>query len=409
MTGDHHRGRETARPTATAWSRRRFCATGAAALTAILAGCGADSAETSFDGRVLVVGAGPAGLTAAHLLRRAGVEVEVLEAGPTHGGRIRHDLDVADFPIPLGAEWVHVDGSILDEIVDDPSVDVGIDLVGYGPDDEVAIVGPGGDVVAVLPIEPEVFDGDTKFRGSSWLDFYDTNVVPGIADVIRYDTPIVEIDHGGDRVVATDAAGGTHTADRIIVTVPLRILQRRELAFVPPLEPERLAVIDEATVWSGFKAFIEFEEAFYPAAVAFPDSETADGQRLFYDAAHGQDSDRHILGLFSVGAQAEAYQAANRASPDEFIAGVLAELDAAFEGAASAGYVRHRVQDWNAEPFARAAYLEDDADPRISRQLARPLGDLVFFAGDAYTSFDDWSSVHTAARSAADAVEQLLG
>jgi monoamine oxidase len=107
-----------------------------------------------------------------------------------------------------------------------------------------------------------------------------------------------------------------------------------------------------------------------------------------------------------VGAQAEAYQAM---SGEQFVANVLDELDAAFDGAASRSYVRHLVQNWNDEPFAGGAYLEDNADSDISSELARPLGDLVFFAGDAYTSFDDWSSVHTAVRSAADAVERLLG
>jgi monoamine oxidase len=96
-------------------------------------------------------------------------------------------------------------------------------------------------------------------------------------------------------------------------------------------------------------------------------------------------------------------------SDDEFRADVLGELDAVLDGAASRTSVRHLVQNWNAEPFAGAAYLADDASSAITRRLAEPLGERVFFAGDAYTSFDDWSSVHTAARSAADAVERIVG
>lgn len=351
-----------------------------------------------------MVGAGPAGLTAAYRLRRAGVDVRVLEAGPTHGGRIRHDLDFADFPISLGGEWCHVDGSILPEIVDDDAVAISTELVPYATTDEIAYV-VGGDVF-YEPIEPEIFDGDTKFRGSTWLGFFDTYVVPGIADAIEYDTQVVEIDHGGDLVILTDAAGGTHEADHVIVTVPLRILQRSDITFTPPLEQERLDTIDEAVIWSGLKAFFVFDKRFYPAAIGFADSDTADGQRLLYDAAHGQDTDLNVLGVFSVGAQAEAYQAM---SDDELVADVLAELDAAFDGAASRSYVRHLVQNWNDEPFAGAAYLEDDAPSRITRALAEPLNDRVSFAGDAYTSFDDWSSVHTAARSAIEAVDRLLG
>ena len=370
-------------------------------MTAMLAGCGDDG---SFDGSVIVIGAGPAGMTAAYRLRRAGVDVRVLEAGPTHGGRIRHDLTFADFPISLGGEWVHVDGSVLAEIVDDASVEVSTELVPYTSSDEVAYVS-GADVF-IEPIVPDLFDIDTKFRGSSWLDFFNTYVVPDIADAIRYDTQVVAIDHSGDRATVTDSTGTTHTADHVIVAVPLRILQRRDITFSPPLEADRVETIDDAVVWSGLKAFFVFDERFYPAAIGFDDSETPAGQRLLYDAAHGQDTDLNVLGLFSVGAQAEAYQAM---SDEELVRDVLGELDAASDGAASRSYVRHLVQNWNEEPFAGAAYLEDEAPPRISRRLAEPLGDIVSFAGDAYTSFDDWSSVHTAARSAIEAVDRLLG
>lgn len=382
-------------------TRRQFVTSGAAAVAVLLAGCLPRS--TSFTGKVLVVGAGPAGMTATHLLVQQGIDVEVLEAGSIHGGRIRHNLDFADFPISLGAEWVHVDGSILDEIVNDSTVEVTTELVGYQDSDEIAYIQNGATTFG--PLVPEIFDVDTKFRGSSWLDFYNTYVTPGISDLIRYSTQIVAVDHSGDEVVLTDATGRTYSADRTIITVPLRILQRRDISFTPPLEADRLEAIDEATVWSGLKAFFEFDEAFYPAGVGFPDSDTDAGQRLFYDAAYGQRTDQNILGVFSVGAQAEAYQVM---TDDELVASVLADLDDGFDGIASRSYRRHLVQNWNAEPFAGAAYLEDEADFRISRELSRPLGDRVFFAGDSYTSFADWSSVHAAARSAAEAVEAVL-
>lgn len=57
-------------------------------------------------GRVIVVGAGVAGLTAAAALRAAGVDVVVLEARDRIGGRTwTHDLDGT--PVDLGAAWVH--------------------------------------------------------------------------------------------------------------------------------------------------------------------------------------------------------------------------------------------------------------------------------------------------------------
>lgn len=341
-------------------------------------------------------------MTAAYLLRQRGVIAEVIEAGPTHGGRIKHDLEFADFPIPLGAEWIHVDPAVLDEIVDDSSVSVDIDTVEYADGDELAYY--DGDGTDVGPLEG--WESDRKIIGSSWLDFFERYIVPSIAEQFAYETPIVTIDHTGDTVRLTSAVGDVFEADQVIVTVPLEILQRGDIDFVPPFEGARAEAVTDAVVWSGLKAFIEFDTAFYPAVTEAADSYTADGQRIYYDAAYGQDSDFNILGLFSVGAQAERYQQA--LADGELLDVMLAELDEVFDGAASPAYVRHIVQNWNDEPFARAAYLEDDAPSSVSRRLAEPIDGRVFFAGDAYTSFDDWGSVHTATRSAAEAVDGLL-
>lgn len=57
-------------------------------------------------GKIIVVGAGIAGLTAARLLKTAGVDVVVIEARERIGGRI-HTIDLAGVPVDLGASWVH--------------------------------------------------------------------------------------------------------------------------------------------------------------------------------------------------------------------------------------------------------------------------------------------------------------
>ena len=59
--------------------------------------------------RVLVVGAGIAGLTVANALAHGGVECVVLEARDRIGGRL-HTVDLADSPVDLGASWIHMPG-----------------------------------------------------------------------------------------------------------------------------------------------------------------------------------------------------------------------------------------------------------------------------------------------------------
>ena len=57
---------------------------------------------------IVVIGAGAAGLAAAGVLRRAGVDVLVLEARERIGGRVfTHRADDTPLPIELGAEFVH--------------------------------------------------------------------------------------------------------------------------------------------------------------------------------------------------------------------------------------------------------------------------------------------------------------
>ncbi|MEM6852995.1 MAG: FAD-dependent oxidoreductase [Planctomycetota bacterium] len=382
--------------------RRSFIAQGVAGFATLLMGCRSRNAKVKperLEERIVVVGAGPAGMTAAHLLRQQGIEVAVLEAAPTHGGRIKHHTTFADFPISLGAEWVHVGPSILDEIVNDPAVNVTTELMAYDPDDLA------GYYDGRLTLEPIGDYLDRKFVGSSWLNFFDTYIYPHIADTITFDTQVAKIDYSGDEVQLTDAKGVTHVADRVIVTVPLKILQRGDLTFKPALPARRARAIRTADVWSGLKVFVEFTKKFYPAALAFPDSETRQGQRLYYDAAYGQDTQANILGLFAVGYHADSYLAL---SDDDRIKRVLAELDEVFDGEASRTYVRHLVQNWNDEPYVHAAYLADDAPVSTSKHLAGSVDDRVYFAGDAYTGFNDWSSVHTATQSAADTIEKLL-
>ncbi len=346
---------------------------------------------------VLIIGAGAAGMSAAYLLSQQGVSFRVLEAAPIHGGRIKRSTDFVDFPIPLGAEWLHDDPETLEEIVNDDEVDINTRLAAYGPGDTV------GYFDGELTIDA-LEDADLKFVGSTWLDFFDAYVVPSIADRMVFDTQIVAIDHV-DGVVLTDAAGAQHTADAVIVTVPLSVLRDSEIDFTPALPSAKIEAIDSVEVWGGIKVFIEFDEPFFPTFVEFPDSATDTGQRLYYDASYAQDTEASVLGLFAVGAQAERYQVLKG---DELLAYVLDELDVIFDGAASRHYVQHIVQDWSEEPFINQAYVADVADWRVVAMLGEPVGDHLFFAGEGYTDGEDWGSVHVAATSARAAVGQLL-
>ncbi|HZW99303.1 MAG TPA: FAD-dependent oxidoreductase, partial [Trueperaceae bacterium] len=56
---------------------------------------------------VLVLGAGMAGLSAAHALVDTDLDVLVIEARDRLGGRTHTDRHFAGFPVELGAEFIH--------------------------------------------------------------------------------------------------------------------------------------------------------------------------------------------------------------------------------------------------------------------------------------------------------------
>ena len=59
--------------------------------------------------RVIIVGAGWAGLTIANALRNAGVDYVLLEGRSRIGGRA-HTVDVGGVPVDLGCSWIHEPG-----------------------------------------------------------------------------------------------------------------------------------------------------------------------------------------------------------------------------------------------------------------------------------------------------------
>ena len=79
-----------------------------------------ENPESGFQGNVIIVGAGAAGLAAAQKLEEKGISYQILEATDRLGGRIQKDESFADFPIDLGAEWIHEDKSILNYLTNQP-------------------------------------------------------------------------------------------------------------------------------------------------------------------------------------------------------------------------------------------------------------------------------------------------
>ena len=366
-----------------------------------LKSCGKDHTDQiQFSGKIIIIGAGAGGLSAGYLLKQQGIEFEILEASGTHGGRMKINTIFADFPLPLGAEWLHASTGEFQKIVNDAGVQVHVDAINYNRvTDTFAFWEKDQLTVSALD------DSDIKFVNYSWLNFYDEYIVPSIANQIVYHTVVQSIDYSGEQVIVT-TQNGQHIADRVIVSVALKILQTGDLRFIPALPIDKSNAINNAKIWDGFKAFIEFSDRFYDTQIGFEITPSSDGQKLYYDAAYGQNTSQHILGLFAVGKPAQDYAAL---SHDELKDFMLGELDEIYSNQASGKYIKHISQNWNKEPFIKGGYLTDDADWRMVRELGKSLADKVYFAGGAYTDGEDWVSVHVAAQSARNVIGHITG
>lgn len=339
-----------------------------------ITGCKKDALPIN---KVIIIGAGAGGLSAGYLLAQRGIEFEILEASAAYGGRMKIDTGFADFPIPLGSEWIETSVGIFDEIVNDSSVNVAIPTI---PD-----------------------DSDRKFVNYSWFQFFQDNVVPPISDRIRFNTIVETVNYEGDQVGVT-TQNGQYEADRVIVSVPLQILKEGQIDFIPELPQYKQNAIADLRVWEGFKAFFEFTDKFYDD-MQFAINPPTDGEKWMYDAAYGQNSTKNILGVFAVGTPATDYITR---SGNDLRDHILAELDAIYNGQATQKYMNHVVQNWNEEPFIKGGYLSDHADYRKVADLGKSVQSKVYFAGGPYTDGEDWVSVHAAARSARAVIDEMV-
>ncbi|MCB9075953.1 MAG: FAD-dependent oxidoreductase [Chitinophagales bacterium] len=337
-----------------------------------------DDISKPFLGKVLIIGAGAGGLSAGYFLKQQGTDFEIIEASSAYGGRMRINTSFADFPIPLGAEWLETSTNIFQEIVNDSSVQVNVQTIAD--------------------------NYDRKFINYSWFNFFENYIVPSVANNISFNTIVQSIDYSSNQMVV-NTNNGQFTADKVVVSIPLQILKDGDISFTPSLPQSKLDAINETVVWEGFKAFFEFNTNFYgDNGYVFPITPQSSGQKIYYNAAFGQNTTKNILGLFVVGTPAQDFIAR---SGDDLKNFILSELDSIYANQATPNYIQHITQNWNNEPFIKGGYLTDYEDWRKVRELGNSVADKLYFAGGEYTDGEDWVSVHTAAQSAKRVIEEI--
>ena len=380
----------------------------------------------TYSGKVILIGAGAAGLYAGHILKSKGINFTILEASAIHGGRLGKLTGFSDSPIDLGAQWLHGKNSIAGNLVSSSGAAITLDdseiqywfqnqLVdtlptdvealftdedapdvsfedfasqsGLGTEYKYIIEGFAGDLgadasrisVAERLREEENWssgDDDFKFR-ETFYDLIDTNIADGIMSNIIFNTPVTKIDYSSETIVVTDANNNTHTADKIIIAVPITILKANTITFVPALPSEKTEAFNKIGMDAGMKVFLKFSSKFYNQNIVGGTICAA-----YADESVGKSGTDNVLLAFIMGEQAENLTALG--SDQAIVNALLGELDLMFNGQATAYYLDAHVQNFTTLPFIRGAYSYSTVSIGNARTIAaQAVDDKLFFAGEA--------------------------
>ena len=187
------------------FSRRRFLTyTTALTSTALLAGTARIARAQALEGvKVVVVGAGIAGLGAARTLADSGATVTVVEANGRIGGRLLTDWSMGP-PFEVGAGWIH--GPEADNPARQLADAVGSEYV-VTEDDNMVVFDPDGE---------QISDDRLEEFGEWWvrqlyhidenLETYDPRSLLHDDDRV-FDSPDVIVATGYDRILGPLAEG----------------------------------------------------------------------------------------------------------------------------------------------------------------------------------------------------------
>jgi len=404
----------------------------------------------NYKGKVLIIGAGAAGLYAGYLLQSLGVDFQILEARNNHGGRLGKLEGFANFPIDLGAQWLHGNNNILADLVKKSKTKVTNDQseMSYWFQNQI---------VQSLPKNVEIFDneglpdisfeayalqqglgeeykyiieslagdqgadaseisaywnhkeeenwvsGDDDFKfEESYFDFINKNIAQPILSKIQLNSPIDQINYTTDKIQLKLSSGTILEADKVIVTVPISILKLNEITFIPSLSQSKTQAFQKIGMGAGMKVFMKFSTKFF-------DQNITGGHicAAYADDSVGKAVDDNVLLAFVMGEQAEYLTSLG--NDTAITTALLQELDTMYNGQATLNFLSGVVFDWTKEPFIKGAYSFSTVNMGDARLIAaQSVDNKLFFAGEAMNINGHHQTVQGAVESAYKAVNDLI-
>lgn len=429
--------------------------------------CSADDPMPGVGKKVIIVGAGLAGIHAGWLLLQKGFEVVILEASDRWGGRIRVLEGFADFPVELGAEEIHgdesdwyklvkktpglrfaegddsdyywldnslktetqfradADGGKAYNFVQNASQYSGADKTVLQHLDAQGIAqrvrhyanarlgneyGTSNDRLSIKGIAEEdglwtAGDKDVLVANRSYKQVMEAHFQT-VLGKIMLNTVVKAIDFAQTKVKVADMAGGEHEADYVLLTVPLTVLRDGDIQFTPALPSEKTDTFQKIGMGAGMKIVLKFSQRFWAADTGSIYGAGIVPEYWYTSAGRGATP---VLTAFVMGEKAEQLGALGA---DGAVQAVLADLDGMYgSSAASSRWLDAHVMDWAKMPYVRGAYSYPIVGGGIAQRekLAAPVAGKLFFAGEATNAQGHSGTMHGAYESAARAVKEIIG
>uniref|UniRef100_A0A7N6FCJ7 CW-type domain-containing protein n=1 Tax=Anabas testudineus TaxID=64144 RepID=A0A7N6FCJ7_ANATE len=190
---------------------------------------------------VVVIGAGASGLAAARQLQNFGTQVVVLEARERIGGRVWDDSSMG-LSVGRGAQ-------IVNGCVNNPIALMCEQVSARSWDHNEFFAQFSGDHTLLT-------------KGYSVLLH---KLAEGLD--IHTNCPVQAIDYSGDVVRVTSTNGSQWTAQKVLVTVPLTLLQKNLIQFNPPLSERKLKAIHSLGAGIIEKVALQFPCRFWDSKI----------------------------------------------------------------------------------------------------------------------------------------------
>ncbi len=333
-----------------------------------------------YEGKVIIIGAGAAGLAAGKILEQNNIDYIILEATDRYGGRLKKDTTLADFPIDIGAEWIHSDPVVLNVLKGKVGNKVEEELIpyhlenGYNWDGKVYKKQPDWELNTFYNFMPE-----SKFKHSTWYDFVNENMAEEVKHKIKYNSVVTEINYSGGQVLVKTKDEAVYKGDKVLVTVSIGVLKSKSIKFVPDLREQKKHAIAAIDFFPGFKLAMKFKEKFYPDVI---NCKVKTGEKGYYDIAFKKEAKTNILGLLVTGNAAEEYY--KMEGEEAIVAAAINELDKIFNGKASETFSgKYVLENWGTHKFTRGTWTQAfQAKKAHLKTLNQSLDKKVYFAGE---------------------------